>query len=177
MKILKLVYGRQFAEQEQVRSFFIGKAAIAPPRYKLFDIIAAVPELAFTRNSLSVNFFKGINTGNVGQAGQDALSALVAQSPLNAEFIIQFRRNPVIFHTFLRIFFCKILKGEFTCHNLILLFSFEFLSNYNRNLKKTQILIPFAVQANLLVLYFTHNSGQFVQQSIFLNDHQHRRNE
>ena len=87
--------GGQIAHQQQVSGLLKAIALAAQAADEIIDIVAAVPQLAFAGDLFAVALLKGVDAGNVGDAGQNALAVLVAQAALDAQLIKQRRVDAV----------------------------------------------------------------------------------
>ena len=88
-ELLQFFLSGQLAEQQQVAGFFKGEAAAPAPVDEVFDIVAAVEQLAVCRTLDPVHIGKCADIRNVGQTGQHALAVFIAQAGLDAELLIQ----------------------------------------------------------------------------------------
>jgi len=88
-EFFQLFRGGQLTEQQQVARFLKGKAAAPAAVDQVLDVVAAVEQLTVGRALDAVHILKGADVRNVGQARQHALSVLVAQTGLDAIFLIQ----------------------------------------------------------------------------------------
>ena len=98
-EFFQLFRGGQLTEQQQVARLFKGKAAAPAAIDQIFDVVAAVEQLAVGGALDAVHILKGADVRNVGQARQHALSVLVAQTGLDAIFLIQILADLIMLRT------------------------------------------------------------------------------
>ena len=103
-----LFLGGQLPKEEQVGDFLVAVALALEALDQVDDVVAPVPETAVARDFFPVYHLKGVDAGDVGQSGQDALSVFIPESALDAVFAEELNGNLVLaladFCVFLRVF-------------------------------------------------------------------------